>query len=421
MNALSRADARPAATPGGGRLVLDISRLLSRAGEAVPTGIDRVELAWAEHLLAHEAHRLDFAAIHPLGASGRLPFAAASRFVKALSRAWSGEVSKVRPAELGRRLLHGLLVPRRRRAQGQAGGGTYLLLSHQNLDRPRVLQAALARHDARLAAMVHDLIPLDYPEYCGLRQPARHGKRIDTVARLAHAVIVPSRAVREGLVARLALRGVATPVHVVPNGVHFATLAAAASCGPGGADAAPTHPYFVCLGTIEPRKNHALLLAVWRRLAATLGAAAPHLVLIGRRGWDCEHVHRLIDRTPGLRGLVHEHNSLADGEVVRLLRGARALLYPSFAEGFGLPVAEALALGVPVICSDIPPHREVGGDAPVYLDPTDGPGWEAAVVARAGRAPATAPSAGRLPQVWTPTLQAAVSLLDTGAGVGAAP
>ncbi len=62
-----------------------------------------------------------------------------------------------------------------------------------------------------------------------------------------------------------------------------------------------------------------------------------------------------------------------------MVAGARAVLLPSFAEGFGMPVAEALAAGMPVILSDIDALREVGGDAPDYLDPLDGIGWRAAI------------------------------------------
>ena len=64
----------------------------------------------------------------------------------------------------------------------------------------------------------------------------------------------------------------------------------------------------------------------------------------------------------------------------RQKKGARALLLPSFAEGYGLPLAEALAQGSPVLCSDIPVFHEIGGGVPDYLDPTDGPAWRAAVL-----------------------------------------
>src|SRR5262249_22987080 len=139
-------------------------------------------------------------------------------------------------------------------------------------------------------------------------------------------------------------------------------------------------PYFVCVGTIEARKNHLLLLNLWRRLATEFGVQAPLLVLVGQRGWEIENVVDLLERCPALRGIVIEHNAMSDAELVPLFRGACAVLQPSFAEGFGFPLIEALALGVPALCSDIPALRETGGSVPEFLDPLDGPGWRAAVL-----------------------------------------
>jgi glycosyltransferase involved in cell wall biosynthesis len=76
---------------------------------------------------------------------------------------------------------------------------------------------------------------------------------------------------------------------------------------------------------------------------------------------------------------VEEHGRLPDGAVQRLMAGARALLLPSFAEGYGMPVSEAIATGVPVLCSDLPALREAGGPVADYLDPLDGPAWMAAI------------------------------------------
>lgn len=141
-----------------------------------------------------------------------------------------------------------------------------------------------------------------------------------------------------------------------------------------------TAPYFVMLGTIEPRKNHLLLLQLWQRLVAQMGPArAPRLHLVGRSGWENAHILNLLERSSALHGVVTLSHGKSDREVAALLRGARALLMPSLAEGFGLPVAEALALGAPVIASDLPALREAGGGAPDYLDPLDGPAWVQAI------------------------------------------
>jgi glycosyltransferase involved in cell wall biosynthesis len=186
---------------------------------------------------------------------------------------------------------------------------------------------------------------------------------------------VPSEAVRQALLPYFAqAQRPDVPVWTIPHGVHLRALPQAVLASPPPVAADP-HPYFVCLGTIEARKNHLLLLTLWRRLVEERGADAPHLVLIGKRGWENEQVIDMLERCPSLQGVVHEHNALPDEEVVRFLKGARALLFPSFAEGYGLPLSEALSLGVPAICSDIAVFREIGGGIPVLLDPLDGIAW----------------------------------------------
>ncbi|KAF0097019.1 MAG: group 1 glycosyl transferase [Rhodospirillaceae bacterium] len=133
------------------------------------------------------------------------------------------------------------------------------------------------------------------------------------------------------------------------------------------------------LGTIETRKNHKLILELWRELQADLGASAPRLLVIGEYGWKGEDVIALLERsTP--HGIVKVYGRLSDAAIAGLLKGARSLLLPSFAEDYGLPLAEALTLGTPVLCSDIPAFREVGGDIPDYLDPADPLAWRGDVL-----------------------------------------
>jgi glycosyltransferase involved in cell wall biosynthesis len=129
------------------------------------------------------------------------------------------------------------------------------------------------------------------------------------------------------------------------------------------------------LGTVEPRKNHWLMLQIWRRLIERHGANAPRLILIGQRGWECENVVDLLERCEILRGFVEEHSTCTDAVVASYLHHAQALLFPSFAEGYGMPLIEALSLGTPVIASDLPAFREIAGDIPEYLDPLDGKRW----------------------------------------------
>ncbi len=160
---------------------------------------------------------------------------------------------------------------------------------------------------------------------------------------------------------------------VAPFGVE-APAAGVAASNP------PAQPYFVCLGTIEGRKNHLLLLNLWRDIALRTRGKVPILVLVGRRGWEAESAIDMLERCPALRGTVIERGANADADAAALLRQARALLLPSYAEGFGFPVAEALACGTPVLCSDVSALREIGGDVPEYLDPLDGSAWRTAIL-----------------------------------------
>ena len=99
-------------------------------------------------------------------------------------------------------------------------------------------------------------------------------------------------------------------------------------------------------------------------------------MVIGKRGWECENVVDLLERCIPLKGIVIEKKSCSDAELITYMRYAQALLFPSFAEGFGLPLCEALTTGLPVIASNLEVFREIAEDVPDYADPLDGKRWE---------------------------------------------
>jgi glycosyltransferase involved in cell wall biosynthesis len=272
----------------------------------------------------------------------------------------------------------------------------YLLVSHSHLDRARGIDRLKQASAARFVCLIHDLIPLDYPEYTSRAQTGRHRRRIATVAALADAVLVNSMATQRTLTRRLERE---LPVAVAPLGFDLAA----------GQPESGERPYFVCLGTMEPRKNHTLLLDIWQRLIADYGEQAPRLLLVGRRGWCSE---KIAARLPDLRPFVEERAGLPDQSLGPLLRGARALLLPSFAEGFGLPVIEALANGVPVLCSDLPALRESGGGVPDYLDPADAAAWRTAILDYTASSPRREAQLARLAQWRAPRWDEHFAIVD---------
>lgn len=386
------------------RVILDVSRLVFSVGRVAPTGIDRVEMRYARQFLGRPdatlvaegpwgfaplsldraARLLD--ALEETWAEGEPPYPALHRAFRVALRGWMGLA-----AGGGHRAL-----TRAVRA-GPGGRAVFLLVSHRGLERPARI-AALRRAGAAFVPMIHDVIPLTHPEHARPAQVGKHAGRIATVAALADGVIVNSAATGAALRPLLVRHGARPPILPAPLGTPpVVRPVRAATLGP-----APHAPTFVTLSTLEPRKNHALLLHLWRDLAGRLGPATPRLVLLGRRGWRHEDTLDVLARCPALDGIVEAPGPLSDARVGDLLAGARALLFPSFAEGFGLPLAEALAAGVPAIVSDLPALREVGGRVPDYLDPLDGAGWRQAVLDYAAHdSPRRAAQLARLAR-WSP-------------------
>lgn len=377
------------------KVILDISRLISRVRYSTPSGVDRVEMAYARGLLARYGTALAFAAVHPTGLYGRLSRKAAIAYLDELERRWSGQEDSPRQLSLPAVLPQlAALLPTRK---GVGSGGVYVQASPHHLTNAAKVSRILARERARFLCLVHDLIPIEFPEYARPSGAALHRRRMETVAaaigQTGGAAIVNSAATGRSL--RPWLRP-GTAIHVALLGTE--------ALPPAAPDPGDGRPYFVCLGTIEPRKNHLLLLHMWRHLAETLPPqSVPRLVVVGRRGWENEQIVDMLERCPALVGHVDELGGCPDARLSALLRGARALLMPSFAEGYGMPVAEALSVGTPVICSDLPALREVGEDVPDYLDPLDGPGWKAAVLDHAAQGPLHAAQMARLPTWHDPT------------------
>lgn len=224
--------------------------------------------------------------------------------------------------------------------------------------------------DIHAVVFIHDLIPIDFPEYQRPEEKSFHEVRMRLTLRHAAALVVNSRCTASAI-ERFAHKEnlPVPPVLVAALGHNLPPPADAAL--PAGLRL----PYFVALGTIEPRKNHLLLLSLWRQMAKNNSDSIPQLVVLGRRGWECEQVVDMLERCEAIHPHLLEVNDASDEQVVSLLKGARALLMPSFAEGFGMPVQEALAVGTPVISSPLPAIKEFAGDIPDYAAPHDGARW----------------------------------------------
>ena len=257
----------------------------------------------------------------------------------------------------------------------------YVNVGQVGLAIPRIVSWLRQRPDVKSVFMLHDVIPLERPELVSGKDYRRHGRIVDRTARYASGLIASTAAAREAVLNALCLRGRPTiPVETVPFPVAPVFLE-----NDGPDQELCERDYFVVCGTIEPRKNHHLLLDVWRKLVAQRGQHAPKLVIVGSPGWGAGPVLDALERCRLLHGQVILARGLSSPALRPLVAHAKALLMPSFAEGFGLPIIEALAVGTPVIASDLPAHREIAGNLAVYRDPADCAGWLADVCMFADR------------------------------------
>lgn len=378
----------------------DVTRLVTRALNPSPNGIDRVDFALARHFLGAGATPLICTALGPRLSERRKALAtieSIEAYWREDSDAGQDAVYRVLAAKLTSapdattdhaRVLRnpGLeRIARNWRAMRDWAfhlgrplsevpqGAIYFNGTQFLLDRPWYVRWLDERPDVKAVSFVYDLLPVDFPEFFRPVEATLHPRRNRNICRFAAGVVVSARDVAARFERFAAENGRASiPICVarLPVSPVFETHCEAPPELAGAA-------YFVVCGTIEPRKNHLLLMNVWRELAKS--GAPPKLVVVGKRGWLNENVVDMMTRCPALRAHVIEAGGLSTPGLRRLMAGARALLMPSFGEGFGLPVAEALIAGAPVVASDLPVFREVGGHAPDYLDPLDGLGWLQAV------------------------------------------
>ena len=355
------------------QLLLDISRTVARARLPAPTGIDRVERAYIQwvldrggaflagfdgfqHLVGPETVRelvgwLDNGQRAPgLDLRSQLRPQRDQRLRRAQSLIRRKAVQRCRADELPGENLKGIQ--------------TYLNVGHDNLD-PAIVNA-VRKAGVRTAVLIHDTIPLDHPEFTRDGAGERFARFLNTAGQ-SDLVLANSAHTASRLSHYLPQKTAIT----APLGIERSATATSID---GKAS-------FLILGTIEPRKNHAMLLDIWEGFGT--GPSVPHLHIVGRRGWKNERLFQRLDTSPIIADTVHELGPLDDIALAMEVASARAVLFPSFAEGYGLPLGEALAAGTPVIASDLSALRDVGKDVPEYLPPDDQDAWRKSIKAYA--------------------------------------
>ncbi|MFV2054341.1 glycosyltransferase [Aliiroseovarius sp. YM-037] len=368
--------------------LLDLTRLISRVGRGPWTGVDRVEAAYLKQFLAETESVFGLIRVsHQFILLDRAG-------VRALHQRLVGNVDWGRSDAVA--LLKRRLNDQRRRAEADLrrlsiatckhdglgrmlnrhlpDGTTCFNVGHSNLSE-EVLEQIQAKQGLNLSIMIHDTIPLDHPDLQRPEVVDTFEKRLRAVGKFADRVIYNSAQSRADAERYFDAWGRMPEGVVAHLGVDLPE--ADATELPAGLDL--THAYFVTTGTIEPRKNHALLLDVWEDLAGDTAHETPTLYIVGSRGWENEDVFRRLDALKGADSRIKELSGLSDPALAALLEGAAALLFPSLAEGYGFPPLEAAVRSVPVVVNDLPIYGEILRDIPVYALPNDRYSWSTTI------------------------------------------
>lgn len=251
----------------------------------------------------------------------------------------------------------------------------YVDIGHYGLTFPRAFRWRWKRPDIRTIFMVHDTIPLEYPEFVAEETFRAHQRLVVKTAKYADTLIVPTRSAGKAVQDALAQhRARPIAIHALPlpmDDLFNHKVQPVKELA--------HRPYFMICGAVEPRKNHRLLIDVWHELIRRHDDAAPKLVVAGSPGFSSQEIIREMTGEENLRRHILLASGLSSPAMAQLMAGARAVLMPSFIEGFGLPPGEALSVGTPALVSDIPAHREAVGEAGEFLPPKNPEAWVEAI------------------------------------------
>ncbi|MCE0463859.1 glycosyltransferase family 4 protein [Pseudomonas uvaldensis] len=237
------------------------------------------------------------------------------------------------------------------------------------------LAEQLKRDGVGIVSVVYDLIPLTHPQFCDEGLVKVFNRWFDWIASTADGYIAISTTIRDQVRQEMVRR--IGEQRVRERWFDYFHLGSELDL----IDADSTidsdlqrlfeqpEPVFLMVSTIEPRKNHAYLLDAFER--AWAAGSQARLCIIGKIGWKCEALIERIRRHPQLDHRLFMFNDASDQSLEHAYRHATALVFPSYVEGFGLPLVEAMQRGLPAMGSDIEVFREIGGEFMVYFDLDD--------------------------------------------------
>jgi glycosyltransferase involved in cell wall biosynthesis len=233
-----------------------------------------------------------------------------------------------------------------------------------------VLLQSLKDFGAIIGVFIHDIIPVNAPEYFQVQAVRRHVKGVIEALTFADFVLTTSEYNKASLAERMVLWGLQPlPIHVVPLAHQLPPSAQSQPESSSVVAGIIQTDFVLCVGTLEARKNPAYLFNIWKMMLRSGRPNIPSLVFVGRKGWLVQDLMDQLKACNYLGGRILILHNVTDAELDVLYRYCMLTLFPSFVEGWGLPVGESLAHGKICICSNAGGIPEVGGQLLDYIDP----------------------------------------------------
>ncbi|MTI44445.1 glycosyltransferase involved in cell wall biosynthesis [Roseibium hamelinense] len=345
-------------------LLIDLSDVFKFLKDhATVSGIQRVQLAMTENLLrtGHAGLKVSY-----LDEGSRAYYLVDTSLILELC-----DVLRGHGADHGR--LKALLQTAETSAEPYrpvAGDTVFVAGAFWMLPDAHGIYAGLKQRGVHIGVYIYDIIPITHPEFCAPALVANFTRCLFHFLTLADFIFTISDYSGEELVRvfqdrvpQLAPVSTARLAHEMPAAPDRKHASDAVN-------ALLDTPYVLFVSTLEARKNHMYLFRAWQRLMKKHPAEdLPDLVFVGRPGWRIDDTLEAFEDTGFLSGKLRIMNGISDSDLALLYSHARFTVFPSHAEGWGLPIGESLAFGTPCVASNSTSMPEVAGDFVDYIDP----------------------------------------------------
>ena len=377
----------------------DLTRLISRRKKPFATGIDRVDL---EYLKQHIVHpQIDLRCISLTDDEVQLiQIDVIKKYIKALSSVWSGSrlvkdpctvlkkngnLQRSRFRRIKLKYFEKLRFSKSTFSKNESQKRYYFNASHIGVLslKNKICEPFFKYIEATLITYVHDLIPLTHKSFSTKTASKKLKNYTSNALKFSSINFFNSLATQDEFYRyyKIKFHGAKSFVHypVIKSNYSGSVRKSIKELSEG--------TYFLSVGTIEARKNHMMLLKIFQSFTQKNSSYLPPLIIVGKRGWKNDSTLDYLDEIKKKTDQIIEINDANDQEVKLLEKGALALLFPTFVEGFNLPLCDSLNSSIPKLVSDIRVHKEIcnefGGKKVTFLN-SEMDVWEQEILKLAG-------------------------------------